>query len=100
MIEREPVTIVVSEKGWIRALKGNVEDLSALQFKATTHWLFRFSRKPFQKFLCSRAMEGFSRLKQASCRRARPGRTHPSDGRYREARRSQLCFPMPLPKKC
>ncbi len=33
MIEREPVTIVVSEKGWIRALKGHVEDLSALQFK-------------------------------------------------------------------
>jgi topoisomerase-4 subunit A len=33
MIEREPVTIVVSEKGWIRALKGQVADLSNLQFK-------------------------------------------------------------------
>lgn len=33
MIEREPVTIVVSEKGWIRALKGHVQDLSSLQFK-------------------------------------------------------------------
>jgi topoisomerase IV subunit A len=33
MIEREPVTIVVSEKGWIRALKGNVDDLASLQFK-------------------------------------------------------------------
>jgi topoisomerase IV subunit A len=33
LIEREPVTIVVSEKGWIRALKGHVADLSSLQFK-------------------------------------------------------------------
>jgi topoisomerase-4 subunit A len=33
MIEREPVTIVVSEKGWIRALKGNVTDLAGVQFK-------------------------------------------------------------------
>ena len=33
MIEREPVTIVVSKKGWIRALKGHVQDLSSLQFK-------------------------------------------------------------------
>ncbi len=32
-VEREPVTIVVSQKGWIRALKGHVADLSALQFK-------------------------------------------------------------------
>ncbi len=34
MIEREPVTIVASQKGWIRALKGHVQDLSALQFKS------------------------------------------------------------------
>ncbi|RFB80623.1 DNA topoisomerase IV subunit A [Methylovirgula sp. 4M-Z18] len=33
MIEREPITVVVSEKGWIRALKGHQGDLSSLQFK-------------------------------------------------------------------
>ena len=33
MIEREPVTLVLSEKGWIRTLKGHVADLSSLQFK-------------------------------------------------------------------
>ena len=32
MIEREPITVVVSKKGWIRALKGHVQDLSSLQF--------------------------------------------------------------------
>jgi topoisomerase-4 subunit A len=33
MIEREPLTIVVSQKGWIRALKGQVADLSTATFK-------------------------------------------------------------------
>ncbi len=34
LIEKEPVTIVLSEKGWIRALKGHDADLSKLTFKA------------------------------------------------------------------
>ncbi len=33
MVEREPVTVIVSEKGWIRAMKGHVADLSKLEFK-------------------------------------------------------------------
>jgi len=33
MVEREPVTVVLSRKGWIRALKGHVQDLASLQFK-------------------------------------------------------------------
>jgi topoisomerase-4 subunit A len=33
LIEREPITIVLSEKGWIRALKGHDADLSKLAFK-------------------------------------------------------------------
>src|SRR3984957_5505918 len=34
LVEREPITVVVSEKGWIRALRGQVADLSSLAFKA------------------------------------------------------------------
>ena len=33
LTEREPVTIIVSQKGWIRALKGHVGDLSGTTFK-------------------------------------------------------------------
>ena len=33
MIEKEPVTIVCSDKGWIRALKGHIEDVSTLTYK-------------------------------------------------------------------
>ncbi|MDX2264126.1 MAG: DNA topoisomerase IV subunit A [Hyphomicrobiales bacterium] len=32
-IEKEPVTVILSEKGWIRALKGHADDLTKLQFK-------------------------------------------------------------------
>ena len=32
-VEREPVTVVLSDKGWVRTLKGHVEDLSNLAFK-------------------------------------------------------------------
>ena len=34
MIEKEPVTIVLSDKGWVRALKGHQDDLSKVSFKA------------------------------------------------------------------
>ncbi|MGH6859822.1 MAG: DNA gyrase C-terminal beta-propeller domain-containing protein, partial [Phyllobacterium sp.] len=33
MIEREPITVVVSEKGWLRAMKGHLADFSTLGFK-------------------------------------------------------------------
>ncbi len=33
MVEREPVTVVLSDKGWIRALKGHVTALETLVFK-------------------------------------------------------------------
>jgi len=32
-VEREPVTVVISDKGWVRTLKGHVADLSGLVFK-------------------------------------------------------------------
>ena len=33
MVEKEPVTIVVSEKGWLRAMRGHMADFSTLTFK-------------------------------------------------------------------
>ncbi|GHC68442.1 DNA topoisomerase IV subunit A [Limoniibacter endophyticus] len=33
MIEKEPITVVISEKGWVRALKGHYADLPSLSFK-------------------------------------------------------------------
>ena len=33
LVEREPITVIVSKKGWIRALKGHLPDLSGVVFK-------------------------------------------------------------------
>jgi len=51
MVEREPITVVVSEKGWIRALRGHVGDLSAVQFKADDRLKFSFFAETTSKLL-------------------------------------------------
>ena len=33
LIEKEPITVILSEKGWIRAMKGHQDDVSKLDFK-------------------------------------------------------------------
>jgi topoisomerase-4 subunit A len=33
LVEKEPVTVVMSAKGWIRAMKGHIDDTSKLDFK-------------------------------------------------------------------
>ena len=33
LMEKEPITVILSEKGWIRAMKGHMEDTSKLEFK-------------------------------------------------------------------
>ncbi len=33
LVEKEPVTVILSDKGWIRTMKGHLEDTSKLDFK-------------------------------------------------------------------
>ncbi|HXF55862.1 MAG TPA: DNA topoisomerase IV subunit A [Hyphomicrobiaceae bacterium] len=33
LVEKEPITVILSEKGWIRAMRGHVEDTSKFDFK-------------------------------------------------------------------
>ncbi|RTL50316.1 MAG: DNA topoisomerase IV subunit A [Bradyrhizobiaceae bacterium] len=42
LVEREPITVVVSEKGWVRTLKGHVDDVSNLAFKTDDSLGFTF----------------------------------------------------------
>ena len=51
LVEREPVTVVVSEKGWIRALRGTVTDLSGVVFKADDALKFAFPAETTSKCL-------------------------------------------------
>jgi topoisomerase IV subunit A len=50
-VEREPVTIVVSDKGWVRTLKGHVSDLSGLSFKTDDQLGFAFFAETTSKLL-------------------------------------------------
>jgi topoisomerase-4 subunit A len=51
LVEREPITVVVSDKGWIRALKGHVTDLSGIAFKADDRLKFAFPAETTSKLL-------------------------------------------------
>jgi topoisomerase IV subunit A len=51
MIQREPVTVVVSEKGWIRALRGHVSDLSGIAFKTDDRLKLSFFAETTSKCL-------------------------------------------------
>jgi topoisomerase IV subunit A len=51
LVEREPVTVVVSEKGWIRALRGTVTDLSGIAFKTDDALKFAFPAETTSKVL-------------------------------------------------
>jgi topoisomerase IV subunit A len=51
MVVREPITVVVSEKGWIRALRGHVSDLSGVTFKSDDELKFAFPTETTAKIL-------------------------------------------------
>jgi topoisomerase IV subunit A len=51
MVVREPITVVVSEKGWIRALRGHVSDFSGLAFKTDDALKFAFPTETTAKIL-------------------------------------------------
>jgi topoisomerase-4 subunit A len=51
MAIREPITVVVSKKGWIRALKGTVTDLSGVAFKSDDGLRYAFAAETTSKCL-------------------------------------------------
>src|SRR5674476_1374737 len=51
MVVREPITVVVSDKGWIRALRGHVSDLSGVTFKTDDELKFAFPTETTAKVL-------------------------------------------------
>src|SRR4029078_491499 len=51
MVVREPITVVVSEKGWIRALRGHQADISGITFTADDGPKFAFPAETTSKIL-------------------------------------------------
>ena len=50
-IEREPLTVVLSEKGWIRALKGHLAEDAELRFKEGDSLAFRLHLQSTDRFV-------------------------------------------------
>jgi topoisomerase-4 subunit A len=50
-VEREPITVILSEKGWIRAVKGHNADLDALKFKEGDGLKFALKAETTDKLL-------------------------------------------------
>ena len=68
MVEREPITVIVSQKGWIRALKGHVADLSGVQFKGDDGLKTSFFTETTAKILVvADERQGSSRSMPRSC---------------------------------
>ncbi len=51
MIEREPITVICSQMGWIRAAKGHVDDVSTLKFKEGDRFRFALHAHTTDKVL-------------------------------------------------
>jgi topoisomerase IV subunit A len=51
MVEREPITVMVSHKGWIRAIKGHQADLSGVTFKGDDRLKTSFFAETTSKIL-------------------------------------------------
>ncbi|MER2607039.1 MAG: DNA topoisomerase IV subunit A [Siculibacillus sp.] len=51
MIEREPITVVVTDKGWVRTLKGHIDDLSRLEFKQGDKLRIAFKAETIDKLI-------------------------------------------------
>ena len=51
MVVREPITVVVSDKGWIRALRGVQTDLSGVAFKTDDSLRFAFPAETTSKII-------------------------------------------------
>ncbi len=51
MLTREPITVVVSEKGWIRALRGHTDQVADVQFKGDDKLQFAFHAETTSKLM-------------------------------------------------
>jgi topoisomerase-4 subunit A len=51
MVVREPITVVLSDKGWVRALRGHLEDLSNVAFKQDDRLKLAFFAETTSKLL-------------------------------------------------
>ncbi len=73
MIEREPITVVCSDKGWIRAIRGHLDSTAELRFKEGDRLRFSASAQTTDKMIVFASNGRFYTL---GCDRLPGGRGH------------------------
>ena len=73
LVEREPITVICSEKGWIRMVKGHVEDAAAVKYKEGDRGRFLIRCQTTDKLLLFGTNGRFYTL---ACDRLPGGRGH------------------------
>ena len=73
MIEREPITVVCSEKGWIRAVRGHLADTSDLKYKEGDRGRFALQAQTTDKLI---AFGTNGRFYTVACDKLSGGRGH------------------------
>ncbi len=73
LIEREPITVVCSEKGWIRAVRGHLDDNSDLKFKEGDRGRFALQAHTTDKLI---AFGTNGRFYTVACDKLPGGRGH------------------------
>ena len=68
LVEKEPVSVVISEKGWVRTMKGHVEDKKTIKYKDGDRKGLWFTRKPPTNLCSSPPMGNFIPLMLRNCR--------------------------------
>ena len=97
-IAREPITVILSERGWIRAARGAVADPSELKFKEGDKLAFLVPAETTDKLM----IPGLGRpllhpaLRQAPLG-ARPGRAAAPDAGRGRPRKNHQCLPPTRP---
>jgi topoisomerase-4 subunit A len=88
MVVREPITVVLSDKGWVRALRGHVEDLANVAIQAGRQTEALVLRRDDLEAHDVRPPTGAStRWKLQAAGRARPRRAGAAVHRSRAGRR-------------
>src|SRR3546814_16297781 len=74
MIEKEPITVILSAKGWVRAMKGHIDlgSADAVKFRKATARPSPFTRRPPTSF-CLRPRSEERRVGKVCVRKGRSG---------------------------
>ena len=84
MIEKEPITVILSDKGWIRAIKGHMDDPSELEFKQGDGSSAPVKAADHRQAAAARLQrQGVHAARRQAPRRPRPRRARAPDGRPR-----------------